>query len=115
MAAARVPLVALALVVQSLAGCSGIFQRVRPEVPATYAVRTDASGGLSVGSAERDVTPEVGGYLAGFDPARTSTGVGRPLKVRALVLETGSRRIAIVDRLPRTSSGKVVRWDEENA
>ncbi|HEU4420898.1 MAG TPA: hypothetical protein VFT55_18305 [Planctomycetota bacterium] len=89
-------LVVLALVVPCLAGCSGIFQRVRPEVPARYAALTDASTGLSVGSAERDVTPEVGGYLAGFDPARTSTGVASPLKVRALVLEAGSRRIAIV-------------------
>ena len=65
-------------------------------MPTTYAALTDASSGLSVGSAERDVTPDVGGYMGGFSLARTSTSVARPLKVRALVLETRSRRIAIV-------------------
>ncbi|HEX6813235.1 MAG TPA: neutral/alkaline non-lysosomal ceramidase N-terminal domain-containing protein [Planctomycetota bacterium] len=96
MSAARVRIAALAVGVPALAGCSGIFQHARPDVPQTWAAVTDASAGLSVGSAERDVTPDVGCYLAGFDPARTSTGVASPLKVRALVLETGARRIAIV-------------------
>ncbi len=61
-----------------------------------YALRADAAGGLRVGSAERDVTPPVGCYLAGFDQARASTAVASPLKVRALVLTTDSRRFAIV-------------------
>lgn len=61
-----------------------------------YATIASASDGLRVGSAERDVTPAVGGYLGGFDPARTSTAVASPLKVRALVIATTSRRFAIV-------------------
>lgn len=76
------------------AGCAGIFQRARPARLQQYAV--SVRGGLRVGSAERDITPDVGCYLAGFDPARTSTAVGSLLKVRALVLELGGRRFAIV-------------------
>ncbi|MCK5943731.1 MAG: hypothetical protein KAI24_17235 [Planctomycetes bacterium] len=78
-----------------LAGCAGIFQRAAPERPATYAVKVDART-LRVGSAERDITPPVGGYLGGFDLARTGTAIGSPLKVRVLVLETDARRFAIV-------------------
>lgn len=79
-----------------LGGCAGIFQRARPARDATYAVTVPATGGLRVGSAERDVTPAVGTYLAGFSPARASTAVSMPLKVRALVLEVGARPFAIV-------------------
>ena len=77
------------------AGCTGIFQRSQPARPATYAVRADGAE-LRVGSAEREVTPAVGGYMAGFSIGRTSEGVASPLKVRALVMEIGDRRFAIV-------------------
>jgi hypothetical protein len=77
------------------AGCTGIFQRSQPARPATYAVRADGTE-LRVGSAEREVTPAVGGYMAGFSIGRTSEGVASPLKVRALVMEIGDRRFAIV-------------------
>jgi hypothetical protein len=76
--------------------CAGVFQHGRPEVPASYHVRAEVDGALRVGSAERDVTPRVGDYLAGFDIGRTSTEVSSPLKVRVLVLGTGSRWFAIV-------------------
>ena len=75
--------------------CAGVFQHARPASIARYA-RTTAGAPLCVGSAERDITPAVGGYLAGFDIARTSTRVASPLKVRALVLQCGERRVAIV-------------------
>ncbi|MDO8349307.1 MAG: hypothetical protein Q7T30_03650, partial [Planctomycetota bacterium] len=78
----------------TMAGCAGVFQRARPERPQEHAVT--ARGELRVGSAERDVTPAVGCYLAGFDLARASTAVASPLKVRALALELGGRRFAIV-------------------
>lgn len=78
-----------------LAACSGLMQRSRPEVPQQYAVSAPATS-LRVGSAERDVTPPVGGYLAGFTIGRRSTGVASPLKVRALVLATPTRNFAIV-------------------
>ena len=90
----RPAFVALAAFV--LAGCSGIFQHAMPERLESYAIAVDARHELRVGSAERDITPEVGGYVAGFDPARTSTAVGSPLKVRVLVIEAGGRRFAIV-------------------
>ena len=76
-------------------GCTGLFQRARPERPATYDV-TVSGGPLLAGAAERDITPAVGCYLAGFSLARTSTAVASPLKVRALVLVFGGRRFAIV-------------------
>jgi hypothetical protein len=60
-----------------------------------YAV-TEPVRELRVGSAERDITPPVGEYMGGFDIARTSTAIGSPLKVRALVIETGNRRFAIL-------------------
>lgn len=77
-------------------GCSGVFQHALPDRPAGYQVVVDTAAGLRVGSAECDVTPDVGCYMAGFSLARTSTAVGSPLKVRALVVEAPDRRFAIV-------------------
>ena len=79
-----------------LAGCAGIFQHERPEVLATYRARAPVEGDLLVGSAERDITPAVGGHLAGFDIGRTSTAVSSPLQVRVLVLGAAGRWFAIV-------------------
>lgn len=76
--------------------CGGVFQHALPAAPARYEVAADAAQGLLVGSAERDVTPSVGGYLAGFDLARTSTAVASPLKVRAFVFAAGERWFAVV-------------------
>jgi hypothetical protein len=81
----------------ALASCNGIFQHARPVAPMRYAVVAPlADAPLRVGSAERDVTPAVGSWLAGFDPARASTRVSSPLRVRALVVLTPERRFAIV-------------------
>lgn len=76
-------------------GCAGIFQRPMPDRPASCE-HIAMGGELRVGSAEREITPPVGGYMSGFSLARTSTGIASPLKVRALVLELGGRRFAIV-------------------
>ncbi|MFK7739865.1 MAG: hypothetical protein AB8H80_06035 [Planctomycetota bacterium] len=80
------------------ASCAGVFQRSAPSAVASYAVKVPiaAAAGLRVGSAERDITPAVGGYLGGFDLARTSSAIGTPLKVRVMVLDAGTRRFAIV-------------------
>ncbi len=86
---------ASALLLLLSAGCAGLFQRAAPPRVQSYAVSAEASV-LRVGSAERDITPDVGDYLGGFDLARRSVGVGSPLKVRVLVLETPSRRFAVV-------------------
>lgn len=92
-----VALLLLALVCPG-AGCAGVFQRRLPEQPQQYSVTAPvtAPDGLRVGSAERDITPPVGGWLAGFSPARASTEVASPLKVRAIVFELADRRFAIV-------------------
>lgn len=80
-----------------LAGCAGIFQHDLPAAPASYTIDVAvAPNELRVGSAQRDVTPAVGGYLGGFSIGRTSTRVGSPLAVRALVVITPQRRFAIV-------------------
>lgn len=76
-------------------GCAGIFQRPAPSSVMTYGVVADASV-MRVGSAERDITPDVGEYMGGFSIARTSSAIASPLKVRALVIETGLRRFAIL-------------------
>lgn len=62
-----------------------------------------ASGaeGVRVGFGRADITPEVGGgskpvYLAGYGQGREATGVHDPLWARAVVLEDGERRIALV-------------------
>ncbi|MFO1077685.1 MAG: hypothetical protein U1E73_08155 [Planctomycetota bacterium] len=87
----------LATPLLALAGCAGIFQRARPAVAEAYAATTPVPAGqLRVGSAERVITPAVGCYMGGFDIGRTSTGVLSPLKVRALVVEGGGRRVALV-------------------
>ncbi len=78
------------------ASCSGVFQHSMPDRPAAYEVAVDASTGLRCGSAERDITPDVGCYMAGFSIGRTSTAIASPLKVRAVVIETGARRFAII-------------------
>lgn len=85
-----------ALVAAVVSGsCAGLFQHTAPEEVMRYAVEVPGDD-LRVGAAERDVTPEVGGYLGGFDLGRTSTGIGTPLAVRALVILAGGRRFAIV-------------------
>jgi hypothetical protein len=88
----------LTLALAFLSSCSGVFQRSLPDRVDAYAVDVAVApdGELRVGSAERDVTPAVGSYLAGFDMARTSTAVSSPLKVRALVIATARRSFAIV-------------------
>lgn len=76
-------------------GCTGIFQRALPPHAAEF-VDVAIAGQLLVGSAECDITPPGPVYMAGFDLARTSTGVLTPLKARALVLVQGDHKVAIV-------------------
>ncbi len=83
-------LVALSL----LPACAGIFQRARPPVPEEFF--RHGVGQLSVGVAEADISPPVGGYLGGFDLARLSTAEHSALKVRAMVLIVGDLKVAVV-------------------
>ena len=51
---------------------------------------------LLVGTAEVDITPEVGIALAGGVRPRASTAVGDPLKIKALALENGGKTLVYV-------------------
>ena len=53
-------------------------------------------GPLKAGAASIDVTPVKSQYLAGFGPNRKSRGVHDPVFVRAVVLEQGGERLALV-------------------
>ncbi len=59
-----------------------------------------ADDALQAGFGEADVTPTVGGdkpvYMAGFGHNRKATGVHDHLKARAVVLKSGSTKIALV-------------------
>ena len=75
-------------------GCAGLYQRALPDHPAGCV--HVAIGPLSVGFAAADITPIDHQYMGGFGLARTSTGVYSPLKVRAMVLQVGTRKVAIL-------------------
>lgn len=58
-----------------------------------------AEEALQAGFAEMDITPDVKGqtvYMAGFGHNRKATGVLDPLKARAIVLQSGADKIALV-------------------
>ena len=84
----------LLLAVLSTPGCAGLFQRSAPARPAEYARTT--VGPIKVGFAATDITPKSSVYLAGFNPARRSTGVHSRLEARAMVMVAGDRTVAIV-------------------
>lgn len=85
---------ALAPSLALLTGCAGLFQRSIPAEPA--ACVHVATGPLSVGFAEADITPDDSQYLAGFTPKKPSTGIHSRLKARVMVLVVGDRRVAII-------------------
>jgi hypothetical protein len=54
-----------------------------------------ADGELRAGFAQVDITPPIGAIITGpMGPA--STGIADPLKARAMVVQNGERRLAIV-------------------
>src|SRR5262245_66086275 len=64
---------------------------------------TAAAGGepLRVAFGEADITPEIGQgkkpvWMAGFAHGRAATGVHDPLMARAVVLDDGQRKFALV-------------------
>ena len=63
-------------------------------------VERDASAPLTVGIAEVDVTPKLAKdkpvYLAGFGKDRKATGTNDPIMARAVVLQHGKTKIALV-------------------
>lgn len=65
-----------------------------------FAGLCSAAPTLSVGFAEEDVSPKVGGktpvYMAGFGTNRVATKVHDPIVARAVVLSDGTKKIALV-------------------
>ena len=51
---------------------------------------------LSVGAAEVDITPPVGARLAGYFNERLATGTHDPLHAKALVIQQGAEKVALV-------------------
>src|SRR5215831_11853170 len=60
------------------------------------AVERGKGKGLRIGAAEIDITPPVGHRMAGYFDERLATGVHDPLKAKAIVLQQGQERIAMV-------------------
>ena len=63
--------------------------------PVNYVVKFP-SGILKAGVASIEVTPSRAQYLAGFNFGRKSTGVHDPIYARALVIEKGGERLALI-------------------
>ncbi len=61
-----------------------------------FAVLSAAASQLEAGVAVVDITPPVGYRMSGYFHERCSTGVHDPLKAKAIVLEQGGRRAALV-------------------
>src|SRR5665213_3903356 len=51
---------------------------------------------LRAGTAESDITPPVGAALAGYYTARFATGTHDPLHAKAIVIEQGGTKVAMV-------------------
>lgn len=77
-----------------LGGCALLRPSAPPTVP-LYRSHAD-SGVLRAGAAAVDVTPAGDVWMGGYDFLRKSRGVHDPLSVRALVLERGDLRLALV-------------------
>lgn len=58
--------------------------------------KSAVSNGLRVGVAEIDITPPVGHRMAGYFDERLATGIHDPLHAKAIVLQQGDKRIAMV-------------------
>lgn len=75
--------------------------RLLIESEASPVAENKVSGVLKVGFAKRDITPKVGPgeppvYMAGFGQNRVATGIQDPLFARAVVLDDGTSKIALV-------------------
>ena len=92
-AAGRGRLLALALAV-TISGC-GLFRPPLPDtIPVHHAAATE--GFLHAGAAAVEITPDENLYMAGYDPHKRAIGVHDPLYARAVVLDRGGFRTALV-------------------
>lgn len=55
-----------------------------------------AGDALKIGAAEMDITPPIGFRMAGYFDERISTGTHDPLKAKAIFLQQGNEKIALV-------------------
>ena len=61
-----------------------------------FLVGTASAQSLRVGFSEVDITPPVGAPLAGYYTNRLATGTHDPLHAKAMVIEQGSTKVAMV-------------------
>jgi neutral ceramidase len=61
-----------------------------------FIVGTASAQGLRVGVAAVDITPPVGAPLAGYYTNREATGIHDPLHAKAMVIDVGGTKVAIV-------------------
>src|SRR5437868_9013726 len=81
------------LVVYSLPLVFGVLASL-PLLGASHG--SSKSTGLKIGAAEIDITPPIGHRMAGYFDERLSTGVHDPLQAKAIILQEGKERIAMV-------------------
>ncbi len=81
-----------------LTACTAGCAFWRPAFPETVPIEHAwaSSGALRAGAAAVDVTPAEPVWMGGYAPWRRSEGVHDPLYARALVLERGALRLALV-------------------
>ncbi len=91
----RASLASAALALVAATACTGLYQEKAPERAAAFTASARGAP-LLAGAAEADITPDDEQYLGGFGVARPATGVHSRLKARALVLELGQVRVALV-------------------
>jgi neutral ceramidase len=76
------------IIVLGITGCA--------HQPPSVAPKPAAASSWQAGLAEIDITPPVGYRMAGYFDDRLSTGIHDPLKAKAIVLQQGRRRVALV-------------------
>lgn len=93
------------------AGCVGLPSSP-PETLPLYA-SAPVRAALFAGAAAVDVTPSGSVFLAGYHPWRRSRGVHDPIYARAIVLESGPLRLALVSvDVVGLQRDDVARWHE---
>ena len=90
----KVRLIAMGLVFLVSGGCGMFLSRMPQEIP-TY-VNHSAEGLFLAGAAKVEITPTESVWMGGYGILRGSQGVHDPLYARALVLERGNLRFALV-------------------
>lgn len=93
---ARASVIFAAVIFITFIGCAGQNIKPAPQPPEKIEQAEATGEGFMVGAFEMDITPSDNVWMAGFNPLRRSHGVHDPLKVNAVVIKAGDRKIAMV-------------------